>query len=703
MRRDTHRTALGLALILFMMGCAPMNRALQADVPRWEPYDLAFTSDTQHENPFRVTLMATATGPNGEKLKVPGFYDGDRTWKVRLALPARGRWELTTESDDPKLDGKSATLECVANANEAVHGGLLVDPDSPHHFVWEDGTRYFLLAYECDWLWALDMGDPELPNLKPFLDKLAAHGFNHILLNAYAHDTGWCKGHTGPDDYGPPPMYAWLGSNEEPDHTRFNLDYWQHYDRMMRAMHKRGIVAHIMIKVYNKMVNWPTRAGAEDDLYFRWVAARYAAYPNVVWSFSKESHNERDLDYKLGRVRLIRETDPYRRLITTHDDDAAYRGGYYDNFLDFRTDQQHSKWRETILAQRERRKRPVLNAEYGYEHGPGGPEDKTYGRVQAPAEVVRRAWEVQMAGGYGAYYYTYTAWDVLRPEDTPPGYAYCRHLVEFFDGTGYWLMEPAEGLVSEGYCLAKAGQEYVVYLDHAELFTLRVAGAMRPLSAEWFHPLTGERKAADPIPAGTASLTPPAEWGDGPVALHVGEPSPASKVERSTLTRSLPSMEETHHRRETRPAIPVKEPGTGTGLTGHYFGDVGLLEEKATRLDAGIDFDWDGKSPVKGISGERFSARWTGRIEAPHDGEYTFIAVANDGEQLWIDGKLIVHDWAHHTAREARGSITLKGGMLYDIVLEYYQNGKASELTLFWEPPGGEREVVPARVLYADE
>ncbi len=682
MRFSAFRLAPNLALILCTMGCAPMNGDLQADVPQWEPHDIAFTSATQHENPFTVRLAATASGPNGESLRLTGFYDGDGTWKVRLAPLSLGQWELTTESDDPELNGKSATVECVANPNDAVHGGLLIDPANPHHFVWEDGTRYLFLAYECDWLWALDTDDPELPTVNAFLDKLDEHGFNHILLNGYAHDCGWREGTTGPDDYGPPPMYAWLGTNDEPDHSQFNIEYWQHYDRMMRALYERGIVAHIMIKVYNKRVNWPTRAGAEDDMYFRWMVARYGAYPNVVWSFSKESHNERDLDYKLGRVRIVRETDAYRRLVTTHDDDAAYKMGYYDNFLDFRTDQQHGDWRDVILAQRERRKWPVFNSEYGYEHGPGGMEDKT-------------------AGGYGAYYYTYTAWDVIRPEDTPPGYTYCKHLSDFFAGAGYWLMEPASDHVSAGDCLARPGEEYVVYLDEAEPFTLTVE-APGPLAAEWFHPLTGERVAADPVAPGTAELTPPDGWADGPVALHVGEPPAETRTERSVLERALPSMVETH-RQQARAPSPVETPGSGTGLTGHYFGDIDLMQEKLTRVDPSIDFHWDGESPAEGISGGRFSARWTGRIEAPADGEYTFVATANDGERAWVNGRLIILDWSHHRPREARGVIRLKAGMLYDIVVEYFQEGGTSELTLLWEPPGAEREVVPTSVLYPDE
>ena len=66
----------------------------------------------------------------------------------------------------------------------------------------------------------------------PFLDKIAGDGFNFIILNAFAYDTSWRKGSTD-DDYGPPPLYAWEGTNDKPDHSRFNLAYWQHYDRMM--------------------------------------------------------------------------------------------------------------------------------------------------------------------------------------------------------------------------------------------------------------------------------------------------------------------------------------------------------------------------------------------------------------------------------------------------------------------------------------
>jgi hypothetical protein len=246
-------------------------------------------------NPFTVAFSATVMGPEGREFKTNGFYEGQGNWKIRISPTIKGHWSLVTQSDTPDLNGKTVRFNCVRNTHPNIHGGLLVDREHPHHFVFEDGTRYFMLGYECDWLWALDLGKPDLKTTDTFLDKLAASGFNCILLNAYAHDTGWRKGKTGGDDFGPPPMYAWEGSNDEPDFGRFNLAYWQHYDKVIDAMYQRGIMAHIMIKVYNKMVHWPAKGSAEDDQYFRWVIARYAAYPNVHWDFSKESNNEKDL------------------------------------------------------------------------------------------------------------------------------------------------------------------------------------------------------------------------------------------------------------------------------------------------------------------------------------------------------------------------------------------------------------------------
>ena len=526
--------ALGIAALV-QLAISPGANA--EDVPRWQPHDFSFIAKATAKNPFMVPFSATAKGPGGVVLNIPGFFDGDGTWKIRVAPTVEGAWSLVTKSDVKELDGKTAAFTCVKNANPNVHGVLRVDKAHPHHFIFEDGTRFFFQGYEYDWLWALDVGKPGVPTVKASLDLIAKHGFNYVILNSYAHDTGWRKGKTADDDYGPPPMYAWEGSNEAPDHSRMNLAYWQHYDRVMTALAERGIQAHMLMKVYNKQVKWPAHGSDEEKLFFCWLVARYAAYPNVIWDFAKEAHNEKDLGYKQGWLKWIRENDPYHHLTTVHDDDKANDSGAYDDLTDFRTDQHHGNDKEVqtigkngnrigsnhgkILAQRARRAWPVANVESDYECGPGGVNDKTYGQAQSPESMMDTLWKISMAGGYVAYYYTYTAWDVVRPLDVPPGYAMMKHFGDFWRATEYWTLEPSDKLVSAGWCLANRGREYVAFQNTAQPLTIEIAGAKDPLTAEWFNPYTGKRTAAGSLGNGSAMLTPPGDWGKAPLVLHV--------------------------------------------------------------------------------------------------------------------------------------------------------------------------------------
>ncbi len=528
-----NRWALALGIVLSAVCVA---RAV--DVPRWQVHDFAFKSDAKHENPFTVDFSAEVTGPNGIHFTQLGFYDGAGTWILRLGPNLPGKWSIKTISNDPKLNSKTADLNCVEQHNSRVNGGLLVDPEHPHHFVREDGTRFFYSGFECDWLWALDLasGDPKLPQTSILLDKLVKYEFNVLYVNLYAHSYGGGK---GSPSFGPPPMYAWGGSNDKPDHSVFNLPFWQHYDRVMQALWERGIETHLMIKVYNKHVTWPAPGSPEDDRLFKYTVARFGPFSNVHWDFAKESNRDKDMSYKLGRMALVRKVDPYRRLLTTHTDSEAYP--QYIGILDYRTAQKHKDWHSSPVALLKKEPWPNVDAEYGYEAGAGGTNDSPGPKCEDARTIYNRAWEVYMSGAYGAYYYAWTSWSVIRVNDTPDGYGYFLNLSKFFTPVGLWLMESHDSLVSSGYCLANPGVEYVVYQPEKKEFTLKIEKADGPLAVEWFNPLTGERAKAENVTNGQQRFVPPAAWGEGPVALHVGTAPATKKVFRNTFERPLPS------------------------------------------------------------------------------------------------------------------------------------------------------------------
>lgn len=468
-------------------------------------HDFAFQSDASYEIPFDVEFSAVFRGSEGQELVIPGFYDGEGTWKVRFSPTAPGEWTYQTRSTDPRLDGiRGKPIKCTPNRNPLVHGGLLVDPAYPHHFVHQDGTRYFLAGDECDWLFALDFDLGQR-----YLDGIAAHGFNHVVMQVYAHHSDWGLGK--PHCVSPPAMFPWRGTNEHPDHSQLDPAFFRHLDRMVDYMHQRGIISDLMILVHNKHVQWPAFGSADDDRYWRYLVARYQAYSNVVWNLSKEGWYVKDTGYWNSRVDLIRRLDAYRRLVTIHDVNLPT--------CDFLADQQHSDFYNHILRERQARPWPVVNVEFGYEPGPIA----TYGNTN-PEELRRRLWQIYMAGGYGVYYYCDTAWDVVLLEPEPRGYDWMAALLKAFRRVPYWEMEPDNELTDRGLCLAKPGEHYLVYLAEGGRARVQVELAGASLPAAWISPRNGDVVEAAPITTSPAQLIHPASFGPGDAVLHIGRP-----------------------------------------------------------------------------------------------------------------------------------------------------------------------------------
>ena len=95
-----------------------------------------------------------------------------------------------------------------------------------------------------------------------------------------------------------------------------------------------------------------------------------------------------------------------------------------------------------------------------------------------------------------------------------------------------------------------------------------------------------------------------------------------------------------------------------------------------------------------------WSARWTGVIEAPATGEYTFHTFSNDGIRLRVNDLVLIDDWTDHGEKEDAGRMTLTAGQRYPVQLDYFYNGGQGVVKLWWTPPGGRKEAVPAGVLY---
>jgi hypothetical protein len=139
---------------------------------------------------------------------------------------------------------------------------------------------------------------------------------------------------------------------------------------------------------------------------------------------------------------------------------------------------------------------------------------------------------------------------------------------------------------------------------------------------------------------------------------------------------------------------------SGVGLTGQYFDNRDFTAPKITRVDPTVNFDWGSGTPDGSVAGDTFSVRWTGQVEAPASGSYTFFTTSDDGIRLWVNGQLLVDNWTDHAPVENSGVISLSAGQKVPIKIEYYENGGGAVAKLLWSGPGIPKQVVPQARLY---
>ena len=138
-------------------------------------------------------------------------------------------------------------------------------------------------------------------------------------------------------------------------------------------------------------------------------------------------------------------------------------------------------------------------------------------------------------------------------------------------------------------------------------------------------------------------------------------------------------------------------PTSGNGLVGYYFDNEDFTNERFRRTDANINFDWGQESPDPRIAHDTFSIRWSGQIEAPAAGRYTFTTRADDRAKLIIDGRTVVNYLPGQTSHT--GSIDLGAGR-HSIVYEYVERTGNARARLEWAGPGITQQVVPPSRLF---
>jgi hypothetical protein len=126
------------------------------------------------------------------------------------------------------------------------------------------------------------------------------------------------------------------------------------------------------------------------------------------------------------------------------------------------------------------------------------------------------------------------------------------------------------------------------------------------------------------------------------------------------------------------------------GFLGSYAMKMDYDKPVFWRTDPEIKFDWNGGQPDPRLSNENFCIMWTGFLQVPAAGDYTFYLTSDDGSKLMVDGKQLIDNWGHHGATEVPGDIKLSKGE-HELQVQFFQADGWSDAHLEWSGPGIER------------
>ena len=518
------RRFLRLPVLLILLAAAQGNAA------RATPQDVLFSQSAREvdaydfvevtlnvskpdaRNPFTdVTVEGHFEKVGGaDRLSVDGFCDSPdgSVYRVRFmpAKPGDYAYSVTyRQGDFEKVH--AGTFRAMDGKQR---GMVKIDPAYPWHFIWA-GTdeHYFWNGTTTYWL----MGWDNETTIKASVDRLHALKVNRLRVLIAGRQSHLWGEPVIPGMGFQICLNPWLAerpsdvTNPGFDYTRFNVPYWQKYERMLRHARDAEMTVSVIFDIADSKQH-PAEGSEDERRYYRYGVARLAAYSNVTWDLGNEfdAYHENPDEWANTMGALVKKWDPYQHLTSAHPMNNVHQyrsSSWFDMTLVQWWPRPLHAW---MLTQRKEQAAtgriiPQVNEEYGYEdHYPLWSPSYPDG---ASADANRRAaWEMAMAGTYqttgetakrgtGVWPDTGGGWVNGRGDDSMvmlKGYA---HMVDFFTSFEWWKTEPHDELVTDGaFCLAGPGKLYAVYLPTGGTVTLRLESGR--YQGRWFNARNGK-------------------------------------------------------------------------------------------------------------------------------------------------------------------------------------------------------------------
>ncbi len=186
------------------------------------------------------------------------------------------------------------------------------------------------------------------------------------------------------------------------DFSRFNVEYFQQFEKCLQQIQDLGIQADVIIfRPYDgKTWGFDRMDDATNDRFVQYVVSRLAAYRNVWWCMANENsfmHHFTADDWD-RLFQIVVKKDPYHHMLSIHNADILY--DYTKPWVTHVSLQYYNAVRAFGAAAmvRDIYQKPVINDEINYE----GNIASRWGQLSGE-EMVYRFWMAIIGGTYATH------------------------------------------------------------------------------------------------------------------------------------------------------------------------------------------------------------------------------------------------------------------------------------------------------------
>ena len=353
-------------------------------VEQWGVYELRLTGSSDG-NPYMDNSIEAKFTSGSKTVSVPGFYDGNGTYKIRFSPDEVGRWTYETESNLSELNGQIGAIQCVEPTGNN-HGPLRIV--NTFYLEYADGSPFYSVgttAYQ----WTSVKQSIQDKTIK----TLENAPFNKIRMCVFP------KHYSYGNDVAPW-MLPYNKKDSLNDPAQPNYAFFQNFDYRVQQLMEMGIQADVILFHPYDIWGYHEMGQEMNEKYVCYMIARLSAYRNVWWSLANEWDVPRikeAIDWE-GIGTLLQKEDPHKRLRGIHNwySDESH---FYDHTRSWITHvSTQSYFFFNAIKWRNRYQKPLLYDEMRYE----GDVGSSWGNMNAK-EMTSYFWKAGLSGGYGTH------------------------------------------------------------------------------------------------------------------------------------------------------------------------------------------------------------------------------------------------------------------------------------------------------------